>query len=350
MGVQVIGMGPVGGFGAGTGPLERVLDGSCKVVPELIPIEKDGRTLTQPCFRADISRLDEFIPPKKLRRVDHLASMALLGGFLAVKDAQLSPQTLERTGIILATGYGALDTGFAFIASFLDRGDQLSKPTFFSNSVHNAATAYLSIFLGIKGPSLSVSQFDLSVPSALMTAVNWIDEGRVDTVLVGGVDAYSDVLGYAAASMCESCKRGPEILGEGGCFFVLSKDCDAFSYARLTGVDIFDPARSPIRSPARSSISGSETQIIIGSQRAALGASVSPLSYESLSYESLYGNFPAAAALDMAVACLGLNNKRLLNRMTGKRPRAETILCLAPGNDHLWGKLTLESNQEEQLV
>jgi len=60
----------------------------------------------------------------------------------------------------------------------------------------------------------------------------------------------------------------------------------------------------------------------------------------------LYGNFPASAGLDMAVACLGLKNKELLNPMTGKQDSG-SIVCLAPGNDHLWGRVTLEFNQEE---
>ena len=36
----------------------------------------------------------------------------------------------------------------------------------------------------------------MSVPSALISAIEWLKEGRVEKVLFGAVDEYSDILGY----------------------------------------------------------------------------------------------------------------------------------------------------------
>lgn len=341
--ITVQGIGPVGGFGAGAEQLAGLFDGSRKRPPEQLSIKNEGRTLPLSCFRADTSRLDEFIPPRKLRRVDRVAGMALLGASLAISDAKLPTEALEQTGIVLATGYGALDTGFSFVASFLDKGDQLSKPTFFSNSVHNAAAAYLSIFLGIKGPCLTVTQFDLSVPTALLTAVQWLEEGRVESVLVGGVDQYNDVLGYAAATLCSDRGKAPVIVGEGGGFFVLSKDRtgNKKGYAEISGVDLIDPLKTPISTQGNTVIMGSTGH---GACSTSTNAPTGPC------LETYYGNFPAAAALDICTACLALKDNSVLNTINGKKEAGierETIQCMKPGNDHLWGVVTLKSNPNE---
>jgi 3-oxoacyl-[acyl-carrier-protein] synthase II len=316
----------------------------------MLTIEKNKKLMTLACFKADTSRLNEFIAPKKLRRIDHLSRIALLGAGLAIADSKLSPKELEDTGIILATGYGALNTGFSFLSSFLDKGDQLSKPTLFSNSVHNAAAAYISIFFGIKGPSLSVSQFDLSVPSALLTAMLWIKEGRADSVLVGGVDEYCDVLGYAGANLHAARNNKTLTLGEGGCFFVLSraKDCNETGYARLANVDIFDQKKDPFSVENRLVIMGGQGYGGYG----ACACNDIALGPSGICQEALYGNFPCAAALDMGAACLGLKHATIFNRMTQRFPKKKnldpnTILCVKPGNDSLWGKITLKSNKNE---
>ena len=348
MDIQIRGIGPLGGFGAGIDQLKSLIDGHSDIFPDMMTIEKNRQLMTLACFKADTSRLNEFISPKKLRRIDHISRMALLGAGLAIADAKLSPKELEDTGIILATGYGALDTGFSFLSSFLDKGDQLSKPTLFSNSVHNAAAAYISIFFGIKGPSISVSQFDLSVPSALLTAMHWIEEGRANSVLVGGVDEYCDVLGYAAANLHASKNNQSLTLGEGGCFFVLSKStvCNEKGYARLASVDIFDPKRNPFFAKNRLVIMG----------RPGYGSCNDMASEPSgLCQEALYGNFPSAGALDMGTACLGLKHKTFFNKITqryhGKKILdPNTILCVKPGNDSLWGKITLKSNRNESQL
>ena len=343
MDIQVRGIGPLGGFGAGICQLEKRIEGRCDITPEMLTVEKNKQLMTLACFKADTSRLIEFISPKKLRRIDHISRMALLCAGLAIADAKLSPKELEEIGIILATGYGALDTGFSFLSSFLAKGDQLSKPTLFSNSVHNAAAAYISISFGIKGPSLSVSQFDLSFSSALLTAMLWIQEGRVKSVLVGGVDEYCDVLGYATANLYAAKNTHPPTLGEGGCFFVLSKStCNETGYARLAKVDIFDQNKTPFFAKNRLVILGSP------GYGACNDMALDP-SY--ICQDTLYGRFPSAAALDMGTACLGLKQKTLFNKMTqqscGKQNLdPNTILCITPG-DSLSGKITLKSNRNE---
>ncbi len=127
----------------------------------------------------------------------------------------------EKTGVIVASGFGAAATTFAFLDSYIEKGDALASPTHFSNSVHNAAAAHISIGYGIKGPSLTVSQFDMSFVSALLSAGIWLEEGKVDSVLIGSSDEYCNVLGYCIHGLSEKKKKAYSF-SEGATFFLIS--------------------------------------------------------------------------------------------------------------------------------
>lgn len=167
--------------------------------------------------------LDRFVQKSKLRRVDHYSRMALLAAGRALEDSgNRTPK--EATGLIVATGYGALNSTFAFLDSYIEKGDKLAAPTAFSNSVHNAAAAHISICYGICGPSLTVSQFDLSFVSGLITAATWLETKKADAVLIGAVDEWCDVTGYCMTRFCEESGRRYCSFGEGAAFFMVTRD------------------------------------------------------------------------------------------------------------------------------
>ena len=85
--------------------------------------------------------------------------------------------------------------------------DLALSPILFSNSVQNAAAAYISMLLKIRGPSLSINQYEMAVPLAFQTAIDWLEEGRTETVLVGSIDCFSKALHEASLS-CRDLKNG----------------------------------------------------------------------------------------------------------------------------------------------
>lgn len=175
-------------------------------------------------LRAGVSDLEQYVAKSKLRRVDHYSRMALLAAGRTLADSKFLPESRERTGVIVATGYGALESTFSFLDSYIDRGDKLALPTHFSNSVHNAAAAHISICYGISGPTLTVSQFDLSFISALITTAAWLKTDKVDAVLVGVVDEWCEVLGYCMQRFSEHSDPSPHSFGEGAVFFLVTQE------------------------------------------------------------------------------------------------------------------------------
>ena len=183
-----------------------------------------GRGENVHAFKTNTSCLTDFVPKGKLRRIDHHSRMALLACGRALKDADPSLFSREKTGVILATGYGALSSTFSFLDSYIEKGDKLAFPTHFSNSVHNAAAAHISICYDIKGPCLTVSQFDLSFFSALVTAGAWLETGKADAVLIGTADAYCEVIGYCMHEFSKDREHLPYSFGEGAAFFLVTRE------------------------------------------------------------------------------------------------------------------------------
>ena len=231
MKASIEGIGVLGGFGCGLNQLETALTGY-PPQPQSISLETSDGSIEIPALLAETSRLTDFVSKRNLRRIGHYIRMALLASYTALEDAGLSRRQGNRMGIIVATGYGATCNTFDFQHSIINNADPCGSPTVFANSVHNAAAANISIFLKEMGPNLSLSHYDMSIPSAFVTALQWLEEKRVDTVLVGGVDEYCKVLGYYwhCQQHPDSRARGPvaesDIIGEGACFFVLSRNVD----------------------------------------------------------------------------------------------------------------------------
>ncbi len=284
--LAVRGLGLVGGFGCGAEALGAALAAGAP----------------PPARRADPEPLDRFLPRRTLRRVDHFSRLALLGAHLALEDAGLLGGDRSRLGVVVATGYGPSATTFGFLDSVLDGGDACASPTLFSNSVHNAAAAHLSIALGATGPCLTVSQFETSVASALLSAAGWLAEGRVDAVLFGGVDEAGPVLAYCWERFfgADAAARP----GEGAGFLVLRRAEDAGpGDPVIEGVEVGNLRAGPPRLPSGALVvSGAD-----GTPRCGPGyrAAVPPGTPE-VRLAPLFGSFPAAGALELAAAVWGL--------------------------------------------
>jgi 3-oxoacyl-[acyl-carrier-protein] synthase II len=359
--IAIKGIGVLGGFGCGLTALEEALR-TRKILPGKVPMASSKGDIEVPALLADTSALTRYIDRRSLRRTDHYIRMAVLGAHLALEDAGMLGKGRNRTGIIVATGYGATCNTFDFQQSVLNVADPCGSPTKFSNSVHNAAASHISILLDEMGPTLSVSQFDNSVASALLSAVQWLRHDRVDTVLVGGVDEYCKVLGYYWHCRYAADDPGhptPDkqhvIIGEGACFFVLQKESDpSGSYAVIDDVCMTDFRRGPVDLPE-------DAVFFLGadgySECDADYPEILPPTALAAVYTPLYGGLPVGTAFDMAVAALSHRRRALFASSdsavfeSGKLDRIERlhvgapICCLKLGAGGVAGWITLNGTK-----
>ena len=309
------GIGVVGGFGCGVRDLKKALLAGKSPLQTVRMPAKSG-DVTVPALLADTSTLENYVSKRALRRLDHYTRMALLGGFLALDDAGIFNHRPASMGIILATGYGATCNTSDFKYSLTSGSDIFGSPIKFSNSVHNAAAAHLSILLKEKGPNLSISQFDMSVAQAFLTGLIWLSEGRVETVLVGGVDEYCNILGHYWQSVYGGRSNSDEIsfpmdpahaiIGEGAAFFVLSaKNKADTKHGVLEMVRIGNDLNSLVEITDRSSV-------ILGADGysdclARYPQVISKTAVAGI-YTGIYGGIPTGQAFDLAVAAMSLTD------------------------------------------
>jgi 3-oxoacyl-[acyl-carrier-protein] synthase II len=313
MRIMVQGIGVAGGFGTGVTEMRQALQAGVSNQSG-IHLANAGNPLELPCFRADTSRLKDFVPLKALRRIDSFSKLGLLGAYLALEDAGiLSEGSQERLGVVIATGYGATGITFAFLDSFINDGDICASPTYFANSVHNSAAANISMMLGATGPSTTVSQFHHSVPSALETACLWLAEGRVDRVLFGAIDELSELIGYAWFRQRGSAVHGEmsplltgsesAIPGEGAAFLLLSRreeqqdgycELEKVTTGRFLTAEAFAPADQLL-------VLAADGRTEFGPRYANLAAGKNVACFTPL-----YGSMPAGPALDLAIAAMML--------------------------------------------
>jgi 3-oxoacyl-[acyl-carrier-protein] synthase II len=358
--MAIQGIGTVGGFGCAVDPLLKALDGK-PPEPEAIELETILGPRTVRGLRADTRPLRDFVPVRVRRRMEHHIRIALLAAFDAIRDAQCRGfKRPERLGIVMATGYGATCNSFDFQHLATAAEDFSGSPTQFSNSVHNAAAAYLSIALEENGPNHTVSHFDLSVPMALSVAAQWLAEERVAAVLVGAVDEFSKAQAYAWQARADgdpAAARLP-VIGEGASFLLLSKPDPAGTdtgksgpYAVIHDIGLGcqaaleDPVNLP---PADLYLLGADG--FGGRDRDY--TMVLPPAAAAKAYAHVYGVLPVGMAFDLAIAALSLHTGRhfagsdlpVLDawaRAPGSLPDAGRLCCLKLGADGAYGWVAL---------
>ncbi|MDR1947272.1 MAG: beta-ketoacyl synthase chain length factor [Desulfovibrio sp.] len=254
---------------------------------------------------ADISRLSDFFPARALRQCDRFSRLALLGACLAAEDAGLSHTGTDNCGVVLATGYGSAVPTFDFLDSILEHGEQMASPLAFSLSVHNIPAAIVSKTLRVQGPCATVCQFESAAASGLMLASQWLYGGRVDRVIFGAVDEYTELLASVTRRLArlreaEGTGEGRRSLplGEGAAFFILSRE-EKKSVGRITAVSLQS-------GPSCREKTAPDDCPCFLSGATSFEARNRPGVFDG---SKVYGNIPVAAALDCAAALVMLQKE-----------------------------------------
>jgi 3-oxoacyl-[acyl-carrier-protein] synthase II len=351
MKVAIRGIGVVGGFGSGLPALEKALDGR-RIAPTDISIPTREGAILVPCLTADTGPLADYIPTRVLRRMDHYIRLGLLAAFGAMTEAGILDKSRRgRLGIIVATGSGATGNNYNFQHPYEDMEEICGSPIRFSNSVHNAAAAYISIALAEMGPNHSITHDDLSFPAALMTAVTWLQQRRVDAVLVGGVDALSHAHAYAwhahrqarrvVKNLREAQKQIP-MAGEGACFFVLkATGTDSATCPVIRETALGRICKGPLPRPMGDYYILGEGGL--AATRADYGKWLLP-GARATCYAHVYGDMAIDSAFDTAIAALSLRNNRIYAAGSVSQPVQErelladrSVVCLKLGVGNTFG-------------
>jgi 3-oxoacyl-[acyl-carrier-protein] synthase II len=319
--MAIRGIGLVGGFGSGTeAALDALRNGATP--NDVLSVQTSTGEIDYPVYQADPAPLKDFVPSSKLRRVNKYSRLAALAACLALQDAGRNiPCQCSDMAVIIASGYGASSTTFAFLDDVILEGDSFASPTRFSNSVHSSAASHVTILLKIRGPSLTVTQFEMSTVAALLNTRIWLEEKRVDSVLLGGVDQVNQVLLYCYHGffgdqipheiMPLSYDLQTAVPGEGAAFMVLTRDegqVPPYGYIDMVSWEALSQYAIPEDVLL---IPGADGHRTCGLQYRKLLKTIAPANIKTFS--QIYGSMPCGQMFDLALASIAAKNDLIPN-------------------------------------
>jgi len=149
--------------------------------------------------------LDNYIPPKDQKKMDHFIHHAIVAADEAIKDCGYKPQTdeeKERIGVLIGSGIGGLPEIYDTSVTIFERGPRRVSPFFIPASLINLAAGQVSIMHDLRGPNHAVVTACSSGAHAIGDAARMIMFEDADVMLAGGAE--SAICRVGVAGFCAS--------------------------------------------------------------------------------------------------------------------------------------------------
>jgi 3-oxoacyl-(acyl-carrier-protein) synthase len=166
-------------------------------------------------------RAASVVPGLKTRRLDRLSAWALVASSLAIKDAGIDLNQVDRSrvAVVFATAFGCVELTEAFYLSAAANGWNGTDPSTFPETLPSAPASHVSMFHGLRGPNVTVSNKYFAGETALIQAASLLRNGQADLAIVLAGDALAPTLysWYEVAGLLSpSCYNSEPLPGAGG--------------------------------------------------------------------------------------------------------------------------------------
>ena len=198
---------------------------------------------------------DDHVAPKDQRKMDRFIIFGIGAADEAIADAGWTPDSeeeLERTGVMIGSGIGGLETIAEAAMLLRDKGPRRVSPFFIPSSLINLASGQVSIKYGYKGPNHAPVTACSTGAHAIGDASRLIGFGDADVMIAGGAEAAVcrlGIAGFAAARALSSDfndeptrasrpwdkDRDGFVMGEGAGVVVLEE----YEHAKARGAKIY---------------------------------------------------------------------------------------------------------------
>ena len=182
-----------------------------------------GRYLAEPVVTPTpplepLSLLD----PERSRRFSRASAIVVATAEGALRDAGLAP---TDTGFVVGSAFGDVERSVRFLQKVLGQGPKFASPAEFPQLLASTGSGNASIYLGLTGPCLSVSEFGTSGQSAVSVAISLLELGLAPALLAGAAEAKDAIVDAVL---------GPDgSRSEGGGFVVLEELPTALARGRV---------------------------------------------------------------------------------------------------------------------
>ena len=122
----------------------------------------------------DVSRARRFDRSARLGAVTALAALAEAGASVLADPT--------RVGVVMGSAFGSVDASAAFMHRVFEKGPRFASPAEFPNLVPSSPVGHVSIYLGVRGPTLATADLSTTGESAIAQAVELVanEEAEAD--------------------------------------------------------------------------------------------------------------------------------------------------------------------------
>ena len=157
-------------------------------------------------FGGEVKNFDpsRYMDPKEVRHYDRYTHFAVAAADAALADAGLKPEDLpkEKTGIVVGSGMGGVETFMDNARSLVEKGPRRVSPFFVPATITNIAAGLLAIRYGTTGVNYATVSACATGAHAIMDGLMLIRQGHMDVMITGGSEAAMidiSIAGFAAA-------------------------------------------------------------------------------------------------------------------------------------------------------
>jgi 3-oxoacyl-[acyl-carrier-protein] synthase II len=206
-----------------------------------------------------------YLDARRARRYDRYSQFSVAAAQLAIADAQLRLEDVdrERVGVCLGSALGGVGFAEEQYGAYAREGLRGVSPTLALAVFAGAGSCNTAIELGISGPNTANSDSCASGTIAVGNGLAFIRRGWADVMLTGGAEACLMPLCFGAFDLIramaketdhpeQACRpfdrrRDGFVMGEGGAFLVLeelqhARRRDAAIYAEVLGYGLSNDA------------------------------------------------------------------------------------------------------------
>jgi 3-oxoacyl-[acyl-carrier-protein] synthase II len=193
----------------------------------------------------------DYIDKKEAKRMDRFTQFAVASSKMAVEDAGLDLDIInkERIGVILGSGVGGLETLEEQMKKLIEKGPKKVSPFFVPMMISNMAAGQVSILLGAKGPSETIVTACASSTNAIGDSFKIIQRGDADIIVTGGAEAAVTPLALAGFSSMRALSTNNENPQEASRPF--DKDRDGFVMGEGSAILILEELQHALERGAK---------------------------------------------------------------------------------------------------
>ena len=150
---------------------------------------------------------DDWMEPKDQRKVDDFIIYGMAAAVQAVTDSGWAPtdtESLERTGVMIGSGIGGLQSIAETAILLKERGPRRVSPFFIPGSLINLVSGQVSIRFGFKGPNHAVVTACSTGAHAIGDAARLIMLDDADVMVAGGAESPICEIGIAGFNACKA--------------------------------------------------------------------------------------------------------------------------------------------------